>query len=102
MAFLAALGDVDALDAIGVIGHRHGEPLSRGWEAERLRATAPDGPGTTEDAEAVSHHGGWIYIFGSHFGSKDGPLQRKRQFVCRFRDGEPRGKPETAAEPYAR
>lgn len=88
LAFWAVLDDVDIHDAIGVIGHRQGEALRRGWEAERLHATHPEGLGQTEDAEAVSHHRGWIYIFGSHFGSKDGPLQRKRQFVARFSEDE--------------
>lgn len=86
MAFWAVLDDVDVHQAIGVIGHRQGEPLDRGWVTERLRATKPDGLGATEDAEAVSHHQGWIYVFGSHFGGKHGPLQRKRQFVGRFRE----------------
>ena len=86
VAFWAVLDDVDVQDAIGVIGHRWGAPLHRGWVAERLHATTPDGVGKTEDAEAVCHHQGWIYIFGSHFGKKGGPLQRKRQFVARFHD----------------
>lgn len=88
VAFWAVLDDVDVHEAIGVLGHRHGEPLRTGWEAERLHATYPAGLGKTEDAEAVSEHGGYIYIFGSHYGSKDGPLQRKRQFVARFHEGE--------------
>jgi hypothetical protein len=86
VAFWAVLDDVAVGDAIGVIGHRHGEPLNRGWVAERLHTTTPDGVGKTEDAEAISHHQGWVYIFGSHFGKKTGPLQRKRQFISRFRE----------------
>lgn len=86
VAFWAVLDDVDVRAAIGVIGHRHGAPLDRGWVAERLHATTPDGLGETEDAEAVCHHRDWIYVFGSHFGRKGGPLQRKRQFVARFHD----------------
>ncbi len=88
LALWAVLDDVDVHDAVGVIGHRQGEPLRRGWEAARLHAESPDDIGETEDAEAVSHHRGWIYIFGSHFGSKDGPLQRKRQFVARFSEDD--------------
>lgn len=86
VAFWTVLDDADVCDAIGVIGHRQGAPLNRGWMAERLHATTPDDPGGTEDAEAITQHQGWVYIFGSHFGKKDGPLQRKRQFVGRFRD----------------
>jgi hypothetical protein len=88
VAFWAVLDEVAVDEAIGVIGHRYGERLDRGWVAERLHATTPDGVGKTEDAEAVGHHQGCIYIFGSHFGKKKGPLQRKRQFVGRFREGE--------------
>ena len=88
VAFWTVLDDVSVHEAIGVLGHRDGEPLDRGWEAERLPATLPEPQDETGDAEAVSHHAGWIYIFGSHFGSKDGPLQRKRQFVARFSEGE--------------
>ncbi|HSK95777.1 MAG TPA: hypothetical protein VK891_04090, partial [Euzebyales bacterium] len=84
VAFWAVLDDVDVREAIGVIGHRFGEPLDRGWSAERLHATTPEELGKTEDAEAVCHHRGWVYVFGSHFGKKAGPLQRKRQFVARF------------------
>ena len=29
--------------------------------------------GKTDDTEAVARHDGWVYLFGSHFGSKDGP-----------------------------
>ncbi|HSK97616.1 MAG TPA: hypothetical protein VK891_13435 [Euzebyales bacterium] len=86
VAFWAVLDDVDVRDAIGAIGHRFGEPLDRGWAAERLHATTPADLGETEDAEAVCHHRGWIYVFGSHFGNKAGPLQRKRQFVARFNE----------------
>jgi hypothetical protein len=88
VAFWAVLDEVDVSRAVGVIGHRHGAPLHRGWTAERLHATTPEGTGTTEDAEAVAQHRGWTYVFGSHFGKKGGPLQRKRQFVARFNDDE--------------
>jgi hypothetical protein len=88
VAFWAVLDDVDVRDAVGVIGHHYGAPLHRGWVAERLHATTPEDVGKTEDAEAVAHHRGWTYIFGSHFGKKGGPLQRKRQFIARFHDEE--------------
>jgi hypothetical protein len=40
--------------------------------------------GRTEDAEAVARHDGWVYVVGSHYGSKGGPLQAKRAFLARF------------------
>jgi hypothetical protein len=42
----------------------------------------------TEDAESVARHDGWVYVFGSHFGGKGGPLQPKRGFVARFREAD--------------
>jgi hypothetical protein len=46
--------------------------------------------GKTEDAEAITRDDstGYVYILGSHFGSKHGPLQPKRGFVARFREAE--------------
>jgi hypothetical protein len=88
LAFWAVLDEGEIEDCIAVIGHRSGADIAEGWEIERLHAEPLDDAGKTEDAEAVTRHGGWIYIFGSHFGSKDGPLQPKRGFVARFREAE--------------
>ncbi len=38
--------------------------------------------GRTEDGEALAHHDGWVYVFGS----KAGPLRPRRAFVARFRE----------------
>ncbi|WP_120316917.1 hypothetical protein [Catellatospora citrea] len=57
-----------------------------GWRAEHVKATAGDHQGRTEDAEALARLDGWVYVLGSHFGSKAGPLQPKRAFVARFRE----------------
>jgi hypothetical protein len=86
LAFWAVLDEGEIEDCIAVIGHRDGADLPEGWEIERLRAEPSGDAGKTEDAEAITRHDGWIYIFGSHFGSKDGPLQPKRGFVARFRE----------------
>lgn len=40
----------------------------------------------TDDPECVARVGGWIYVFGSHFGSKSGPLEPERHFVARFNE----------------
>ena len=54
--------------------------------------TSPPTPGAengrTEDGEALAHHDGWVYVFGSHFGSKAGPLRPRRAFVARFREDD--------------
>jgi hypothetical protein len=88
LAFWAVLDEGEIEDCVAIIGHRHGAGIAEGWDIERLRAEPRGDAGRTEDAEAVTRHDGWIYIFGSHFGSKDGPLQPKRGFVARFREAD--------------
>ncbi len=88
LAFWAVLDEGEIEDCVAVIGHRRGADLAEGWDIERLHAKPLGDAGKTEDAEAITRHGGWIYIFGSHFGSKDGPLQPKRGFVARFREAD--------------
>jgi hypothetical protein len=86
VAFWAVLDEGEIEDCVAIIGHRRGADISEGWEIERLHAETSGDAGKTEDAEAITRHGGWIYMFGSHFGGKDGPLQPKRGFVARFRE----------------
>ena len=86
IAFWAVLDEGEIEDCVAVIGHRRGADLSEGWEIERLRAEPMGDARKTEDAEAITRHDGWIYILGSHFGGKGGPLQPKRGFVARFRE----------------
>jgi hypothetical protein len=88
LAFWAVLDEGEIEDCVAIIGHRRGADIAEGWEIERLHAEPLGDAGKTEDAEAVTRHEGWIYIFGSHFGGKDGPLQPKRGFVARFREAE--------------
>ncbi|SCL28012.1 hypothetical protein GA0070616_3610 [Micromonospora nigra] len=61
------------------------------WTAHHVRADAGVENGRTEDGEALAHHDGWVYVFGSHFGSKAGPLRPRRAFVARFREDEAAG-----------
>lgn len=56
------------------------------WTAHHVPADAGADNGRTEDGEALAHHDGWVYVFGSHFGSKAGPLRPRRAFVARFRE----------------
>jgi hypothetical protein len=88
LAFWAVLDEGEIEDCVAIIGHRRGADIAEGWEIERLHREPLGDAGKTEDAEAITRHGGWIYIFGSHFGSKDGPLQPKRGFVARFREAD--------------
>ena len=88
LAFWAVLDEGEIEDCVAIIGHRRGADIAGSWEIERLHAEPLGDAGKTEDAEAITRNGGWIYIFGSHFGSKDGPLQPKRGFVARFREAD--------------
>ena len=88
LAFWAVLDEGEIEDCVAVIGHRKGVGIEEGWEIERLHADPVGDAGKTEDAEAVTRQGGWMYIFGSHFGGKNGPLQPKRGFVARFREAD--------------
>jgi hypothetical protein len=72
LGFWACLDEGEIEDCIAAIGHRRGYPDEEGWEIERLRDEST----------------GYVYILGSHFGGKDGPLQPKRGFVARFREAD--------------
>lgn len=90
MGFWAVLDEGEIEDCVAAIGHREGSPQEEDWEIERLHARVVGDAGKTEDAEAITrdHRTGTVYILGSHFGSKDGPLQPKRGFVARFHEAE--------------
>ncbi len=88
LGFWAVLDEGEISSCVAAIGHRSDAPEGEGWEIERLRARVTGDAGKTEDAEAITRDGrtGLIYILGSHFGSKSGPLQPKRGFVARFQE----------------
>ena len=72
-------------DNIALIGHTASSPLGKGWELAEVEAYCTACP-KTDDAEAICRKDGWVYIIGSHFGKKAGPLKAKRQFAARFRE----------------
>ncbi|HEV8045230.1 MAG TPA: hypothetical protein VGP38_08625 [Rubrobacter sp.] len=90
LGFWAVLDEGEIEDCIAAIGHREGSPEDEGWEIERLHAEVTGDGAKTEDAEAITRDDrtGLVYILGSHFGSKSGPLQPKRGFVARFRESD--------------
>jgi hypothetical protein len=90
LGFWACLDESEIEDCVAAIGHHRGYTDEEGWEIERLRAEASGAAGKTEDAEAITRDEstGYVYILGSHFGGKDGPLQPKRSFVARFREAD--------------
>lgn len=87
-AFWTVMDEGRVEDCVGVIGHKRGAGIEDGWEIDRFRARLKGGVGKTEDSEAVASHDGLVYVFGSHFGGKAGPLEPKRGFIARFGENE--------------
>jgi hypothetical protein len=81
-AFVTVLDEGVVEESIAVLGHR-GDDVTDGWEAVRLRFSPTSSAGKTEDAEACGFLGDHLYVLGSHFGSKDGPLEAKRAWIAR-------------------
>lgn len=63
-----------------------------GWELVRPGKIRLEPGNLTEDAEAMARFGPWVYIFGSHFGTKSGPLEPTRHFIARFREDRIEGR----------
>lgn len=101
--FWSVLDEGSVEDSIAVVGHRAGkEEAADSWETARPRfSVRKKNRGKTEDAEACARHDGWIYVVGSHYGAKDGPIEAKRAFVARFREDDveaPLGERKSAME----
>lgn len=87
LAFWTVLDEGCVEDSLAVIGHTRGSsPEDDAWEIVRPRFRVTDNAGRTEDAEACTRLDGWVYVVGSHYGSKGGPLETKRAFLARFRE----------------
>jgi len=82
-AFWTVSDEARAEACLALIGHSKSPPTPDGWEALKVTAQAP-GAAKSDDAEALCRHGDSIYLVGSHFGKKAGPLQPKRHFLARF------------------
>jgi len=88
MGFYTVLDEGTIEQCVAVAGHRKGAEPGEGWEVHRLQANAGRGRGKTEDAEACALKDGWVYLIGSHYGSKAGPLEARRAWIARFREDE--------------
>lgn len=84
-AFVTVLDEAPAKRAVAVLGHEEGAGQDTGWHALRMKCK-PSRKGKTEDAEACARREGWIYVLGSQFGSKDGPLEPRRSWIARVRE----------------
>ena len=83
LALVTVLDEAHAESAIAVLGHVEGKDPGEGWEARRVPAHPDSGAGKTEDAEACARRDGWIYLLGSQFGKKGGPLSARRSWIAR-------------------
>ena len=83
LAFVTVLDEAPAEDAIAVVAHAAEADPGDGWEAMRIAAEPGGGAAKTEDAEACARRDGRIYLVGSQFGKKSGPLAASRSWVAR-------------------
>lgn len=88
IGFWVCLDDGPVEECVALIGHPADSRNPNDWEIRRVHGAVQNHQGATEDCESIAVWDGWVYVFGSQFGSKAGPLERKRQFVARFREGD--------------
>ncbi len=85
--FWSVLDEVDAAEAVVLLGHAADRAPNEAWTVERLRGRRTGTDDRVWDAEAVAAWDGWVYVFGSHHGGKSGPIFREVQWVARFAEG---------------
>jgi hypothetical protein len=90
-AFWGALDEGPIEENLILVGHRAGAGEHEGWACQKLRVTPDFYRGRTDDAEGMARHGGYIYVLGSHFGGRKGPLDPRRAFIARFQESSARG-----------
>ena len=90
-AFWTVLDEGAVENCVALVGHSGGDAEEGAWSVARPRFRVKAHEGATEDAEACARRDGWIYVVGSHYGSKAGPLEGKRAFLARFREGDVEG-----------
>jgi hypothetical protein len=81
-AFVTVLDEAHAEGALALLGHDAGAEPGEGWHAERIHLEPASGTGKTQDAEACARRAGHVYMLGSQFGSKAGPLNPSRSWVA--------------------
>jgi hypothetical protein len=82
-AFVTVLDEATAEDSLALLVHTAGAPLDEEWAAMRVLMDAGVHAGKTEDAEACASRDGYVYLVGSQFGKKAGPLAAKRSWIAR-------------------
>ena len=80
-ALVTVLDEVAGDECLAVLGHEADAPLGDGWHARRIPTKAGREAGKTQDAESVARRDGCLYVLGSQFGKKRGPLQASRSWI---------------------
>lgn len=90
--FWIACDEKPANKAIAAMGRRSD---NRQWQVvpTKMKRHKKASDKKTDDAEAMARIGSWVYLFGSQFGSKEGPIQPKRHFIARFNASLVKAKP---------
>ena len=88
LGFWVVLDEPPVEQAIARLGRRADRRgTNQGWEVVLAPARlANPYTGRTGDCEAITRRDDMVYIFGSHFGKKKGPLEDQRHFLARFAD----------------
>ena len=87
-AFLTVLDEEPIERGLAVLGHESGRHPGEGWQALKVEVEPTSGRGKTEDAEACARRDGVLYVVGSQFGGKTGPLDASRSWIGRLREGD--------------
>lgn len=89
LGFWTCSDEAPVEEALGALGKKKGKDK---WTVHRPGKVRARPRKKTEDCEALARQGDWIYLFGSQFGPKPGPLSPRRHFVARFDESRIQGK----------
>jgi hypothetical protein len=87
-AFVTVLDETPAEECLALLVHDAGTELDTGWQAIRIHAEPTSAAGKTADAEACAVRDGCLYVLGSQFGRKEGPLAARRSWIARVAEQE--------------
>ncbi len=87
-AFVTVLDEAPVEGALVVLGHETGEEPGLGWHALRVEAGVNSSAGKTTDAESCARRDGMLYVLGSQFGKKVGPLEARRSWIARVSEAD--------------
>lgn len=81
LAFWTCSDEAPVEGSLGALGRSRD---TGAWEVVHPAKVKPNRKRRTEDCEALARRGDQVWLFGSQFGPKAGPLSPRRHFVARF------------------